>query len=171
MNAKQVLNAVFAQSSIKEIEYNNAWSNGTGYFDFAVKGENAPTLKVGEMCKSQTPFGRKIVMVGTNYGNVVVFGRYDDEDSSIVVCNVGSGFDTEKQYHGSLSDEKVAKLLNYTITVQEKAEPAPQPAKVVVTVPSSEGFDWAGAAKTTGIFVGGAAVGAVGKLAWDHFFG
>jgi hypothetical protein len=35
----------------------------------------------------------------------------------------------------------------------------------------SKGFDWVSAGKTVGVFVGGAAVGAAGKWAWDHFFG
>ena len=35
----------------------------------------------------------------------------------------------------------------------------------------SKGINWGSVAKTTGIFVGGAVVGAAGKWAWDHFFG
>lgn len=54
-------------------------------------------------------------------------------------------------------------------TTTTSAPAAPQAAPAPVAQESS--FDWAGMAKTTGIFVAGAAVGAAGKWAWDHFMG
>lgn len=56
-------------------------------------------------------------------------------------------------------------------TEEPKSAPAPQQTKAVVPVPSEEGINWGNVAKTTGLFVGGAVVGAAGKWAWDHFFG
>lgn len=44
--------------------------------------------------------------------------------------------------------------------------------KAMETAPVTKtNIDWADTGKAIGIFVGGAAVGAAGKLAWDHFFG
>ena len=54
-----------------------------------------------------------------------------------------------------------------TTTTATPAAPQAAPAPQV----QAAGFDWVGMAKTTGIFVAGAAVGAAGKMAWDHFFG
>ena len=72
-----------------EIPFNKDWSNGTGYFDNAVVGSAAPELAPGQLVKSKTPGGRKIILVGTRIGNVVVFERYDD-DKSVIVANYGS---------------------------------------------------------------------------------
>lgn len=75
------------------VEYNPKWANGTGYFDHAVKGEHAPKLEVGEMVKCETPAPnlRQMIIVGTRFGNVVVFERYspkdDGERSHIHVAN------------------------------------------------------------------------------------
>lgn len=81
-------NAAFAQIT-KEIPFNKDWSNGTGYFDNAVSGPAAPQLTIAEIVKSAAPAGRKIIIVGTRLGNVVVFERYDD-DKSVIVANYGS---------------------------------------------------------------------------------
>ena len=37
--------------------------------------------------------------------------------------------------------------------------------------PASVGINWKSVGKTVSLFVGGAIVGAAGKLAWDHFVG
>lgn len=52
-----------------------------------------------------------------------------------------------------------------------QAAPAAAPVQAAAPAVQESSFDWAGLAKTTGIFVAGAAVGAAGKMAWDHFFG
>lgn len=36
---------------------------------------------------------------------------------------------------------------------------------------ASKGFDWSSVGKTVGVFALGAAAGAAGKWAWDHFVG
>jgi hypothetical protein len=60
------------------IEFNPKWSNGTGYFDHAVQGEDAPLVVPGTAVKTQDTFGRKIIIVGMpkRLGNVVIFERY-----------------------------------------------------------------------------------------------
>jgi len=56
-----------------------------------------------------------------------------------------------------------------TTTSTTATPAAPQATSAPVVQESS--FNWGGMAKTTGIFVAGAAVGAAGKWAWDHFMG
>lgn len=60
------------------VSFNPKWSNGTGYFDHATYGETAPKLGNGRVLSAVTPGGRKILIIGTRLGNVVVFSRYDD---------------------------------------------------------------------------------------------
>lgn len=76
--ANEVFTAVF-NSPVKQIEFQKDWSNGTGYFDFAVYGENAPKLANGELVKCVTPGGRRVLMVGTRLGNLVVFDRFAEQ--------------------------------------------------------------------------------------------
>lgn len=58
-----------------DLPFNPNWSNGTGLFDYAVYGEHAPTIPIGQMARSATPSGRKLIIIGTRLGNVVVFER------------------------------------------------------------------------------------------------
>jgi hypothetical protein len=74
------------------IDFNPEWTNGTGYLDHAAEGSHAPILKAGEMVKSIDEFGRKIIIVGTPVGNLVVFRRYTKEDG-IYTYNASKGFD------------------------------------------------------------------------------
>ena len=69
---------VFSNTKTETIPFNPKWSNGTGYFDHAVEGEEAPVLAPGCIVKTATPSGRKILIIGTPIGNVVIFQRYDD---------------------------------------------------------------------------------------------
>lgn len=68
------------------IEYNEKWENGTGYLDHAVKGPAAPILTAGQVVKSTTLQGRKILFVGTAFGNCVIFKRYTE--GPVVVSNL-----------------------------------------------------------------------------------
>lgn len=64
------------------------WDNDTGYLNGAVGGKYAPVLKVGQSCSSTLKDGRIAVMVGTVYGNIVVFQRYTNPERGYVVSNV-----------------------------------------------------------------------------------
>ena len=52
--------------------YKSEWANGLGYMDDITKYE----LAVGEVIKSQHEDGRRVIIVGTAIGSVVVFERY-----------------------------------------------------------------------------------------------
>lgn len=76
------VNDVFSRafnSCTKEIPFKKDWSNGTGYFDFAVYGEHAPKLANGELVRSISPGGRRLLIVGTRLGNLVVFDRFAEQ--------------------------------------------------------------------------------------------
>lgn len=70
------------------IEFNPKWMNDTDYLDHAVKGEHAPKMHPGQMMKSQFPdSNRHIILIGTNFGNVVVFERFPDGNGDVIVSN------------------------------------------------------------------------------------
>jgi hypothetical protein len=82
-----IFNGAF--DSAEEISFNPEWANGTGYFDGAVRGPDAPKLQIGEIRRFADNKGRKalIISIGENLGNVVLFQRYSD-DSDIYVANI-----------------------------------------------------------------------------------
>lgn len=69
------------------IPFNAQWANGTGYLDDAVSSVYAPEVAVGTVVQSTDNHGRRIGIVGTAIGNIVVFDRYSDVSTSVVVCN------------------------------------------------------------------------------------
>lgn len=115
MNAKQILIKAFDHNSIPSIGYNTQWENGTGYLNGAIRGSAAPQLEPGERVKSLSHDGRKIVMVGTNLGNVVLFERYCGDDSSIVVSNMPQSIKSILNIFSALSPEIVADILGLDI--------------------------------------------------------
>ena len=74
------------------LEFKPEWANGTGYFDHAAEGPDAPVLAAGDMAKSTDNFGRPMIIVGLPVGNLVVFKRYSKEDG-IYTYNASRHFD------------------------------------------------------------------------------
>lgn len=64
------------------LEYNTSWENGTGYLDHVVEGKHAPKLVAGAITKTMAPDGRRIIVIGTRFGNVAVFDRYIKQDAT-----------------------------------------------------------------------------------------
>lgn len=69
----------------KDIAYDLEWNNGTGYFDGAVKAV-LPELEIGEVgrCKTPAPNNRRILIVKTQFGNVVVFERFTPKEDGVL---------------------------------------------------------------------------------------
>lgn len=67
----------------EEIPYNQVWANGTGYLDRAVKEK----LQPGTMVRSITDDNRKIIMIGTRFGTIVLFQRYEYGGNDTIVYN------------------------------------------------------------------------------------
>lgn len=84
---KALFDAAFERTT-RSIKFDPAWSNGTGLFDFAVYGDKAPIVPAGSMFKSETPSGRRMLLVGTKLGNLIVFERHVDNPkaSDAVYC-------------------------------------------------------------------------------------
>lgn len=83
MSACVLFNAVF--NAIDEsVEFSTEWKNSTGYLDGVFKEELCEQLKPGAMVKFIDDFGRKAIMVGTRFGNAVVFQRYKDNEDVFV---------------------------------------------------------------------------------------
>lgn len=78
LNANEIFSAHFNKIA-RELPFDSAWNNGTGYFDALVEAP-IPDLEVGEMAKSHTGATnrRRIIIMKTVLGNVVVFDRYTD---------------------------------------------------------------------------------------------
>lgn len=72
-----------------QVEFSSTWANGTGYYNGAVAGPDAPKLEVGQMvaANSPTPNDRKIIIIGTPLGNLVVFQRYSGGEGDTHVFN------------------------------------------------------------------------------------
>lgn len=74
------------------IAFDPAWKNGTGYFDHAVEKDLG--LRDGDLGRSTDEHGRRIILIGTMFGNVVLFERFapdqdeDGERSSFIVRNL-----------------------------------------------------------------------------------
>lgn len=73
------------------IEFDSAWNNGTGYMDHLVHDNLG--LEPGQMVKTTAPGddARRVIVVGTRFGNCVYFERYSPEGesrSNVIVSNV-----------------------------------------------------------------------------------
>lgn len=81
-NGMNKANEIFTQAfdaCTREYPYDHKWSNGAGSFDFAVYGQNALKLGNGEYVKTQTPSGRRIMLIGTRLGHLVVYDRFTEQ--------------------------------------------------------------------------------------------
>ena len=87
------------------VEFNPSWKNGTGYLDNAVHDKSIEVAST-----TIDDFGRKVIIVPTPVGNVVVFERFSGGDRGIIVSNaprqvasLGAGLDL----HSSLGDNEL----------------------------------------------------------------
>lgn len=85
-------------AAARKIEFDPAWASKDelrrGNFDCAVYGPVAPTLKAGEIVASVEPgeAGRKLIIIGTSLGNVVVFQRETPVDGEFILTSCMSTF-------------------------------------------------------------------------------
>lgn len=62
-------------NTVKPIPWIKEWCNINSYLPGAVEGPIAPKLEEGEMVSSISNKGRRCIIVGTKFGNIVVFER------------------------------------------------------------------------------------------------
>ena len=60
---------------VKSIDYNPLWRDAEGYYPGAETGEHAPELSIGQTVTAVTDTGLKLLILGTQLGNAVVFQR------------------------------------------------------------------------------------------------
>ena len=79
----KIFQRVFRETK-SEVPFDTSWDNGTGYLDGAVSYPVSP----GEMVKTTDNYGRRVIMIGTRLGTVVVFDRYKGQtDGGVYVSN------------------------------------------------------------------------------------
>ncbi len=165
-----VFSTAFVSDLIETIAFNPAWKNETGYLDHAAQSQNAPVVPAGKTVKSTDDSGRKILIVGTEFGNFVMFQRYTGDDS-VVVSNANIKVRQESNVaNGAMSEEDIIKMLDkggVTITIKEvPVACAPEQEKA-----AKSSIDWKGVSKKFAIGVGIIAFGYGGRLAYKRFFG
>ncbi len=77
-NVNKVFTAAYDKCSV-ELPFQKEWSNGKGYFSPAVESQCKPVLNNGEVVKSITPGGRRMLIIGTRLGNICVYDRFTDQ--------------------------------------------------------------------------------------------
>jgi hypothetical protein len=70
----------------KTLEYNAKWENGTGYFNNLVTDKDLQsTLEIGALARCTDAHGRKMIIMQTGLGLLVIFARHNDENTSFRV--------------------------------------------------------------------------------------
>lgn len=76
-NIDQAASAWFEKvyDRVLKIEYNHNWATTDTLkaYQGAVHGRYAPNIAIGNVVRSESPMGRKLLLMGTELGNVVVF--------------------------------------------------------------------------------------------------
>ena len=79
----KIFQRIFQQIQ-NEIPFDPSWTNGTGYLDGAVSHPLPP----GKMAKTIDNYDRRVILIGTRFGTVVVFDRYQGQtDGGVYVSN------------------------------------------------------------------------------------
>lgn len=82
---RERFNAHFEQIE-KTLEYNAKWENGTGYLNNLVTDKDLQgTLEIGALAKSTDTHGRKMIIMQTGLGLLVLFARHNDDKTSFRV--------------------------------------------------------------------------------------
>lgn len=70
----------------RTVEYKKEWENGTGYFNHLITDKDLQTsLGIGELAKATDPHGRKMIIMQTSLGLLVIFARHNDDQTSFRV--------------------------------------------------------------------------------------
>lgn len=72
-----------AHVAAKQIDFDPSWKNGTGYFNGATKVE----VEVGKTAATVGDCGRRILLIGTEHGSIVLFERYTAGHGPFVVVH------------------------------------------------------------------------------------
>lgn len=104
-------------SARREIPFDSAWENGTGYFDHACK---MVELAPGETARSEDTHGRPILLVGVRGGTIVVFKRYSEAANLLLCSNSPKRTLVDLEIKSPVSYEDMTKVANYVLSNEEK---------------------------------------------------
>lgn len=110
----------------REIDFDPTWNNGTGYFD------NAATVYVqsGDMAKATCPVtNRRLLLVGTELGTIVVFERYEPNSNNIYVLTTNAPVAYRELLSGALDQDTLNRIINGTIVKEALANQEETPMK------------------------------------------
>jgi|SRR6185312_15902543 len=101
------------------VEYDANWANGTGYLNGAVNAKLPGEIGAVIRCRVTEPNNRRILMVKTTFGNVVVFERYTPgEDATVkgpITMNIPAVVGTSEMIgsEGALSFEQLNSIFGF----------------------------------------------------------
>ncbi len=96
------------------IPFDPEWKNGTGYLDGAINVK----LAAGVCAKSYDDFNRRIILIGTPVGTIVLFDRHtgnDDPEKENIVVVINRPWSLARLLpEGSQSDDEFNRIVGYT---------------------------------------------------------
>ncbi len=107
---------LFAIAKNFTLEYNRDWSDGKGFHPYAIHGMKAPSLKEGAVMSCITPGNRRMVFVGTRYGNVLFYERYCEEERRKKQDNIKNSITINCTH----SSENILNVRSETILTQDE---------------------------------------------------
>lgn len=100
-NASSAFNAAFEGISL-EVQFKTEWKNGTGYFQC----DKVDRIPAGERAKTTDDHGRRLILIGTRLGTVVLFQRYS-ENPDVFVANLPYDMARVFNLSGALTSENI----------------------------------------------------------------
>ncbi len=82
------------ESITDEISISEEHCNGTGCFDYLI---DHCTIAVGKLARSIDVSGRRVILVGTPFGNLVVFDRFQPKFDGTDVISVNQSLTLSKE--------------------------------------------------------------------------
>ena len=96
----------------KVIGFDPDWHNGTGYFNALQQAKGL--VKNGEFAKTVDNHGRRIIVLGTALGNVVIFERNspsEEQRSQVLVTNCPTSLKHMLMLSGALTPDHLDSLI------------------------------------------------------------
>lgn len=109
--AQYLFNRAFTAATTVDVEFDTAWKNGTDYLNHAATDPGAVPDVYGTMARCTDDHGRKVILIKTRLGNVVVFQRYSG-DYDTYVYNMPHALSTLLgMSSGRLTDDQMGVLV------------------------------------------------------------
>lgn len=100
-NALSAFHTAFQAISL-EVEFKMDWKNGTGYFQC----DKVDRITEGDRAKCVDDHGRRMILIGTRVGTIVLFERHNT-NTGVIVANVPEDLASVFDLSGALTHEKI----------------------------------------------------------------